>query len=211
MRAEAEIKIRPYSTVVLSTWVGDDFSRDVLSYRFGFPKPAIIKVSEKISIADVPDPYKAGTKYNPKNKRWFRRFFFEYSIFWNPLIESMRGFLVDFSDDSLKETHPDAASIQETIYWTIKRFSELKENKILLLQYPVNFKSEVVMNERSIILDAARLFGVPVVDTLSALQSQEPTRVWVNGNGHHTGAGNDIVCNELVLQGLKGGLFHLSR
>ena len=202
-RAEIELRKRAYSTIILSTWVGDDFGRDRLSYRTGFPKPAVIKTSNEIEFSEVPDPYRPGTKYNPINKRWFRKFFFEYSIFWNFLIESTRGFLVDFSDDGLNMQHPNAAFTNEIIDWTIGRFSHLNtKEKILLLQYPANNQEKKVLEEREQILIAASKYKVSVIDTFFALQNVNQDQIWIDGKGHHSKEGNAIVC-EQILKKLK--------
>ena len=40
-RASMKLMKKQYSTVILSVLVGQDFQRDQLSYRSGFPRPAV--------------------------------------------------------------------------------------------------------------------------------------------------------------------------
>ena len=64
----SQIAEKSYTTLVLSTLVGPldwNFGRDRLSYRQGFPKPAVIHTNNGIGWSAVPDPNTPGTHFNP--------------------------------------------------------------------------------------------------------------------------------------------------
>jgi hypothetical protein len=69
-RASLKLGEKSYTTLVLSTLVDPrdgDFERDRLSYRYGFPKPAVIHTKNGIELSAVPDPNTPGTKFNPSS------------------------------------------------------------------------------------------------------------------------------------------------
>src|SRR5215471_18633844 len=67
-RASLKLAEKSYTTIVLSTLVDPhdgNFGRDRLSFRGGFPKPAVIHTKNGIGWSAVPDPNTPGTHFNP--------------------------------------------------------------------------------------------------------------------------------------------------
>jgi hypothetical protein len=202
-RAAQKLKLKPYSTVVLSVLVGSDFLRDRLSYRDGAPRPALIKDGDQIVWSKTADQNKLGTKYNPRSPGLLG-FFYERSALVH-LIVTKAFPRIDMAGDNLTEAHPRAADRTAIIEWTLNEFSKLEvPKKILLLQYPKNYAKtggrHKVLEERDLIRRAADGLDISVVDTLDELKKYPPKEIW---KAHHTPRGNEVVCEYLFENGIR--------
>ncbi|WP_417908596.1 SGNH/GDSL hydrolase family protein [Candidatus Electronema sp. PJ] len=195
-RASLKIKQKNYSAIIFSILVGDDFSRDRLSYRYGFPKPSLIKENNEIKWSSVSDPNKPGSVFNAS--RFFQSFFFLYKrslmfCYISNSFPSFRSFL-----QGLIEVHPKAAEEKEIIEWTLRKFSEINiPVKILLLQYYAKLNDSNMLAERKLILKIAQRLPIKVIDTFNYFRGYSPKKIWFFRGGHHTPLGNEIVCNSL--------------
>jgi hypothetical protein len=198
-RASIAISKETYSTLVLSVVVGRDFDRDRMNYRIGFPRPAVIKIGNDIAWAPVPDPNQPGTRYSPTQGRRAVIGLYEYSLGFAILQDRLLK-MTNLTGDRLHTVHPDAASRDEIVRWTLEEFSEMDlAHKILLLQYADDLEGAKVSAERELILGAAtRLSSLQVVDTFDVLSDHDPGALWKE---HHTPFGNEVVCDHLAENG----------
>ncbi|MCW5198693.1 hypothetical protein VU06_02970, partial [Desulfobulbus sp. F3] len=202
-RAIITIEKKKYSTVILSVLVGDDFMRDRYSYKFGMPRPAVVKTDNSIEWSPVSDPNKIGTWFNPSDQKKIFIFLYERSLVISYITDRlMPGF--NFSGNQLKEIHSDAADVEEIITWTLEKFSKISvQKKILVLQYGAQFKNTKGREERSFILKTAKKFNLKIIDTFDRLDQHDPMLIWTEFGNHHTPLGNEIVCDYLFEHGFK--------
>jgi hypothetical protein len=187
-----------YSVLLFGTLVGQDFERDRMTYRWGYPAPAVIQTEGELKWAEVPSAYLPGSKWNPS----------PYATLLNRVYETseLAAFAFDrFGSapqrpDVLTLAHPDAAGKNQIVNWTLARFSKLKApRKFLVLLYARNLDDPDVLQERGALLEAARTAGVPVIDTREVLAGQDAHLMWVPHEwGHHTAAGNEVVCRTIA-------------
>jgi|SRR5215471_6598647 len=200
-RASLKLAEKSYTTLVLSTLVGSldgNFQRDRLSYRSGFPKPAVIHSKNGIGWSAVPDPNTPGSKFNPLHRETLY-FVYERSEI---LAEILNWF--DIVGDQLTTVHPNAADENEIIDWTLRKFSTLEiKNKMLLLQYPRDLDTTEVAEKRRLILGIANELSLKVIDTYDVLRNGKENELWYHDNGHHTPLGNELVCSYLFEQGFS--------
>src|SRR5262249_51171910 len=161
-RASLKLAEKSYTTLVLSTLVDPydwNFGRDRLSYRGGFPKPAVIHTKNGIGWSAVPDPNTPGSKFNPLHREALY-FVYERSEI---LAEMLNWFNV--VGDQLTTARPNAADENEIVDWTLRNFSKLEiKNKILLLQYPRDLNNPEVAEKRKLILGIANELPLKVID-----------------------------------------------
>ena len=207
-RASLKLADKNYSTLVLSILVGIDFIRDRLSYRFGFPKPALIHTENGITWSTVPDPNVPGTKYNPVHK--FPSFAYERSEMAAEIFDLLfPGYNYKneiLGGDRLTTVHSNSANENEIVEWTLRTFSSFKmKNKMLLLQYLGPDTNETnVVRERNLIWRIANELSLKVVDTSTVLRNSDEGKLWYTiGDHHHTPLGNEIVCSYLFEQGFQ--------
>ncbi|HEV3161809.1 MAG TPA: hypothetical protein VGZ89_17755 [Xanthobacteraceae bacterium] len=194
-RASLKLAEKSYATLVLSTVVGSDFERDRLSYRGGFPKPAVIHTKNGIAWSAVPDPNTPGTKFNPLHHEALS-FVYERSEILAVMLD--RFFPNNnIVGDRLTIVHQNAADENEIVYWTLRKFSKLEiKNKILLLQY-----GNVDTEKRKLILRIANELSLKVIDTSDVLRNAKKNELWYYG--HHTPFGNELVCSYLFEHGFQ--------
>lgn len=195
-RAEMKLVNKEYSTLVWSILLGHDFARDRLSYREGFPKPAVIrKDGGSIGFSAVSDPKKPGTIFSPLKQDGLFPFLYKRFILLAFTMDMVRPEIA-ISEYRLSEAHPDAADKEAIIIWALERFSQLKINrKIILLQYSANYSTSFeTQEERELIKTIARRLSLQVVDTSDVLTKYEATKLWM---GHHTPFANKVVCEYL--------------
>jgi hypothetical protein len=206
-RASLKLAEKSYTTLVLSTFVDardGDFERDRLSYRQGFPKPAVIHTKNGIGWSAVPDPNTPGTKFNPRHHG---ALYFGYERF--EILRSMLGRLFPDNNivgDRLTIVHPNAVDENEIVDWTLRKFSKLEiKNKMLLLQYSrLGLDTTEVAEKRKLILGVANELSLKVVDTSDVLRNAKGNELWYNGPSyHHTPLGNELVCSYLFEQGFS--------
>ena len=199
-RASLKLAEKSYTTLVLSTLVDPhdwNFARDRLSFRQGFPKPAVIHTKNGIGWSAVPDPNTRGSKFNPLHREVLY-FVYERSEF---LAEILNWF--NIVGDQLTTVHPNAADENEIVDWTLRKFSKLEiKNKMLLLQYPRDLGKTKVAEQRKLILGIANKLSLKVIDTYDVLRNGKENELWYNDPSfHHTPLGNELVCSYLFEQG----------
>jgi len=190
------------NTIILSILIGTDFQRDQLIFRYGFPRPAVIIKDGVVSYADVPPIESVGTKWYPKdmsNLVWMT----EYSMLGTKLVIALG---IDSSGMRRTEKHPNAATLNQIIEFTLKEFSKLEaENKFVLLQYlkaefPKPSSVTLKIKNRTILF--AQKKNITVIDTFAVLEREQISGKEPIWDGHHTAYGNSLVCNE-ILQHLR--------
>jgi hypothetical protein len=108
--------------------------------------------------------------------------------------------------DRLTIVHPNAVDENETVDWTLKKFSKLEiKNKMLLLQYSrLGLDTTEVAEKRKLILGIANELSLKVVDTSDVLGNTKENELWYNGPSyHHTPLGNELVCSYLFERGFS--------
>ena len=200
-RAALKLAEKSYSTLVLSTLVDPydwNFGRDRLSFRVGFPKPAVIHTNNGIGWSAVPDPNTLGSKFNPLHREALY-FVYERSEF---LAEMLNWFNV--VGDQLTTVAANAADENQIIDWTLRKFSKLEiKNKILLLQYPRLLDTTEVAEKRKLILGIANELSLKVIDTYDVLRNGKANELWYHEGSHHTPLGNELVCSYLFEHGFS--------
>jgi hypothetical protein len=206
-RASLKLAEKSYTTLVLSTLVGPldwNFGRDRLSYRGGWPKPAVIHTKNGIGWSAASDPNTPGTHFNPQ--------YHEALVFVYQRSEILRLMLdwalpeYNIVGDQLTTVHPNAADEIEIVDWTLRKFSKLEiKNKMLLLQYPrQGLDSTEVAEKRKLILRIANELSLKVIDTYDVLRNGKENELWYLDNSyHHTPLGNELVCSYLYEHGFS--------
>jgi hypothetical protein len=191
---------------VLSTLVDpreSGFQRDRLSYRSGFPKPAVIHTKNGIGWSAVPDPNTPGSKLNPRHHEAVY-FLYERSKIFAVMVDQ---FFPNFVGDRLTTVHPNAADENEIADWTLRKFSKLEiKNKMLLLQYQgIGLDTTEVAEKRKLIFGIANELSLKVIDPLDVLlRNAKENELWEDyGYGHYTPLGNQLVRSYLFEQGFS--------
>jgi len=198
-RASLKLLEKRYTTLVLSTVLASDFDRDRLSYRTGFPKPAVIHTKNGIGWSAVPDPNTPGTKFNPLHHEVLS-FVYERSEIFAAMLDRFLPYN-NIVGDRLTILHQNAANENEIVDWTLKKFSKLTiSNKMLLLQYS-DLNTPEVAQKRRFILGIAKELSLKVIDTSDALIKAKANEIWYYG--HHTPLGNELVCSYLFEHGFS--------
>ena len=205
-RASLKLAEKSYTTLVLSILVdprNGHFERDRLSYRYGFPKPAVIHTKNGIELSAVPDPNAPGTKFNPSSKNLVS-LAYEQSEMVAVTIDRFFP-LYNYSGERLTVVHPNAANENEIVDWDLRQFSRFPiKNKLLLLQYGSLDTTNVadVAEERKLILRTANELSLKVIDPITVLRNYRESDLWfMDHGGHHTPLGNELVCSYLFEQG----------
>jgi len=199
-RASLKLAEKTYSTLVLSTVVAIDFERDRLSYRSGFPMPAVIQTKNGIGWSAVPDPNTPGTKFNPLPINYFLSPLYERSEMLAVMFDQLFP-QYNFVGDRLTTVNPNAADENEIVDWTLRKFAKLAiKNKILLLQYG-SLDTPEVIEKRKLLLGIANELSLKVIDTSDVLRDTKENELWYYG--HHTPLGNELVCSYLLENGFR--------
>ena len=169
------------------------------SYRYGFPKPALIHTESGIAWSAVP-PQVPGTKYNPLSI--FLSLPYERSELLAATVDQLFS-EYGVAGDSLTAVHPNAADENEIVDWTLRKFSSFKiKNKVLLLQYTQDTTNTTdVAEEKKLVLRIANELSLKVVDTSTVLKNYEASELWYTIGLHHTPFGNKVVCSYLFEEG----------
>jgi len=197
-RASFVTRRQNIETVILSVLVNNDFHRDRLRFRSGFPRPAVIRSEQGLSYADVPPIDSSGTNWQPNGESAILSNFSHYSYLLTKVIPVIG---IDVTGMRRTETHENAADLGQVIHFAVREFSNLDAtNKFIVLQYSQtdfpNLQPEVVQLKEQL-LSEARLESIPVIDTYNRLQlelSNNSNDIW---NSHHTAYGNALVCDEI--------------
>ena len=201
-RASLKLAEKSYTTLVLSTLDNPrngDFERDRLSYRYGFPKPAVIHTKNGIELSAVPDPNTPGTKFNPSPVSLA----YEQSEMVAVTIDRFFP-LYNFSGERLTVVHPNAANENEIVDWDLRQFSRFPiKNKLLLLQYGSPDTTNVA-EERKLVLRTASELSLKVIDPIAVLRNYKESDLWfISNGGHHTPLGNELICSYLFEHGFQ--------
>tara|TARA_A100001388_G_scaffold146877_1_gene109024 strand:+ start:3149 stop:4255 length:1107 start_codon:yes stop_codon:yes gene_type:complete len=187
-----------FNTIILSILLYDDFYRDQLIFRSGFPRPAVLNVDGNLIYSKVPDENSRGTKWNPSVPRLFLISIKNRSMLGARIIDSFR---IDLTGMRRTEIHPEAASIDEIISFTIGEFNKIKVNeKFIVLQYGSNDLpnlSSKVSRLKNLVQLFSKENGIKIIDTFNVLKdnlSAGRNMIW---QGHHTPYGNMVVCEEI--------------
>src|SRR5262249_25604343 len=204
-RGSLKLAEKSYSTLVLLTLVyprNGDFERDRLSYRDGFPKPAIIHTKHGVGLSAVSDPNAPGTKFNPSSVSLA----YEQSEMFAVTIDRLFP-LYNYSGERLTVVHPNAANENEIVDWDLRHFSRFPiKNKLLLLQYGSLDTTNVadVAEERKLVLRTASELSLKVIDPITVLRNYKESDLWfMDHGGHHTPLGNEVICSYLFEQGFS--------
>jgi len=191
-----------------ASFAANDFERDRLNYRFGFPKPAVIHTENGLAWSAVPDPNVPGTKYNPSHK--FLSLAYERSKILATILDRLfPRYSYDVVGDRLTSVHPNAADENEIVDWTLRKFSKLQiKNKMLLLQYSsLGLDTTEVAAKRKLLLGIANELSLKVIDTADMLRNAKENGLW-GTMGHHTPLGNELVCSYLFEHGFSKHAVH---
>jgi hypothetical protein len=204
-RASLKLAEKSYTTLVLSILVDPrdgDFQRDRLSYRYGFPKPAVIHTKNGIELSAVPDPNTPGTKFNPSSVSLA----YERSEMVAATIDRFFP-LYNYSGERLTVVHPNAANENEIVDWDLRQFSSFPvKNKLLLLQYGSRDTTDIeeVAEERKLVLRTASELSLKVIDPITVLRNYKTSDLWfMSSGGHHTPFGNEVICSYLFEHGFQ--------
>jgi len=201
------------SLIILSTLVGHDFMRDQLSFRSGYPRPAVISLpTGELGFASVPNPDVQGSKFAKKNRinlRWYDKAFTFVANYSRILQKFERYGVFDpyFSriTSRIDLEHERSATIEEIVGWTFSRFLEIDYPKIVVLQYAMYIDSET-LNEREIVIDKLNELGLVYVDTFSETHESDRDLTSLYSAGHHTPDGNSLVCGLVQDRVVDSGL-----
>lgn len=197
-RASLILREKEVDTVILSVLINDDFHRDRLVFRSGFPVPAVIQGENGLLYAEVPPIESHGTRWQPDEYKRSLLIVKNSSILFSRIFQ---GLGLDITGMRRTEVHEKAANIDKIVAFSIKEFSNLNvQNKFIVLQYVStdfpNLNTEVE-RIKQMLLSEAKLVGIPIIDTYERLLEEIPVsekKIW---DGHHTAHGNDIVCDEI--------------
>jgi len=208
----ADKSVPAAGAAIWSVLVGDDFGRDQYVYIFGRPSPAVIgSAVENLKYDDPPDPTVAGSIFTTHPASWSdRAIAFLANNSWLFRAAAMRLDLLENYMRLRKEPHKNPAAKDHIIEWSIQRLAKLTIPKLLVLQY-WKVPSKAALSERALILKLAKKYGVPVVDTYDVLTKNQSTidDLYTGprnaSGGHHTAAGNELVCKQIA-SGLQAEL-----
>ena len=202
-RASYIIRDFNIDTIILSIFLNDDFHRDQKIYLSGFPRPAVINFKGDLKYSKIPYSIAKGTKFNPSEVKLALAQIKNNSMLGSKIIDKLQ---IDLSGKSRIEVHPDSATIDEIIKFTISEFEKLDvKNKFILFQYgkhdmfDKNYPIEKTQKIRELVTSALKDKDIIVIDSYTTLFLNEKKGVddiWF-AYAHHTTFGNDLVCNEI--------------
>lgn len=204
--------------IILSTLVGGDFKRDRLSFMFGLPRASVIrKGSGELEFAPPPEQNAPGSRLERReieaeiSRRAFE-FLYETSWIFRRGIDRAAPDLVPAPESRFTQAHSNAAEVKEIIDWTIARFAELETEKLFLLQYagpPFMPNPPQYPEQSTYLIERLEEHGIPYVDTYSAIfEGGHDLRDLYRG--HHTPAGNQLVCETLLASPVLQSIIHSS-
>tara|TARA_B110001450_G_C17641078_1_gene489314 strand:+ start:406 stop:1518 length:1113 start_codon:yes stop_codon:yes gene_type:complete len=198
-RAWSITQTKKVDTIILSILLEDNFHRDQLKFRSGFPRPAVVLRDGIVSYAEVPQLDIIGTKWNPAKPKILLQKMKKYSMLFARVIDT---FEAELTGMRRSEIHPEAASIDQIIEFTFKEFARLKvKNKFIVLQYSQNNIAEIstkVQQIKNSVTEISAKNNIPIIDTFKVLSqeySNGEKKIW---NRHHTAYGNILVCQEIL-------------
>jgi hypothetical protein len=199
-RASLRLAKKKYTDLIFSIYPEAAFQWDRLSYRDGFPKPALIHTKNGIEWSAVPDPNAPGTKINP----YFNvlSLAYERSEIVATTIDRLFP-MYNYTGDRLTVVHPNAATENEIVDWTLRQLSSLPvKNKLLLLQYG-NSDTTNFAQVRKLVLRTASELSLKVVDPISVMRNYKESDLWFMYGRHNTPLGNEVICSYLFEHGFR--------
>ncbi|MEB3263007.1 MAG: SGNH/GDSL hydrolase family protein [Synechococcus sp.] len=203
-RAELLIPAIQPKYLIVSTLVGKNFQRDRLSYRSGFPMPAVVRAGAVLQHASPPDPDVLGSRLSKQSSTTAA--VIANTTLLRHIAPAAYQHFYDIHAKSISREHSEAATKPDIIDWVAERSASLKIPTIWLLQYAEDINSKEVAAERSEILRALQKRRLAYVDTHDALIKAQKTlpnaELW---KPHHTKLGNEIVCKSILAADPFGG------
>ncbi len=199
-RASLKSAEKNYTSLILSIFFGTAFQWDRLSYRDGFPKPAVIHTKNGLELSAVPDPNAPGTKFNPSSVSLA----YEQSEMVAATIDRFFP-LYNYSGERLTVVHPNAANENEIVDWDLRQFSSFPiKNKLLLFQYGSPDTTNVA-EERKLVLRTASELSLKVIDPITVLRNYKESDLWFTDHygDHNTPLGNEVICSYLFEHGFQ--------
>lgn len=186
-------------TIILSILLNDDFHREQYKFRSGTPRPAVVNSEGRLSYAEVPPINSIGTTWNPKKPNLLISSLHRYSMLGARVINA---YGTDLTGMRRTEKHPDAASIDQIIEFTITEFARIEvPHKLIVFQYAQHDMPELsaeVRTTKNTVIKLSAENNIPIVDTFNALKKEylnDDKEIW---RPHHTAYGNLVVCNEIL-------------
>jgi len=199
-RASLKLAEKNYTDLILSIFFGTAFQWDRLSYRDGFPKPAVIHTKNGLELSAVPDPNAPGTKFNPSPVSLA----YEQSEMVAATIDRFFP-LYNLTGERLTVVHPNAATENEIVDWDLRQFSKFPiKNKLLLFQYGSPDTTNVA-EERKLVLRTANELSLKVIDPITMLKNYKESDLWFTDHygDHNTPLGNEVICSYLFEHGFQ--------
>lgn len=193
-RGEYLLSKNKYHAVIFSILVNDDFERDRLVYRNGFPRPSVIEENNKIKWDSIEVPPKSGSKYNSKSRYGkIYTLIYENSYLFFTIGNALK---LEPRKSDLTLENKKSPDKEKIIKWVLQRFENLEiEKKILLLQYGSDIKNPELIKERMLITKASKNLNYKIIDTYEVLSKYNASSIW---NNHHTPYGNEIICHTVA-------------
>ena len=202
-RASLKSAEKNYTDLILSIFFGTAFQWDRLSYRDGFPKPAVIHTKNGLELSAVPDPNAPGTKFNPSSNNLVS-LAYEQSEMVAATIDRFFP-LYNLTGERLTVVHPNAATENEIVDWDLRQFSKFPiKNKLLLFQYGSPDTTNVA-EERKLVLRTASELSLKVIDPITVLRNYKESDLWFTDHygDHNTPLGNEVICSYLFEHGFQ--------
>jgi hypothetical protein len=192
LRGQEKYYAKKYDYLFFSILVGSDLARDQLSYRYGLPKPALVKSNGNLIWLPPPSPNIPGSIYNPTKPNTIFIYIFERSAALQIALGNNID-LFNFIGDKLTIKADNAASLPEILNWTVANFKEFQAKyKFLILHYPANYTNKDIIKERAEILRIASINSLVIIDTYPAISFGDIRQIW---DGHYTPYGNNLICD----------------
>lgn len=191
--------IRP-AVLLVGILVGEGFERDALRYRSGFPKPAVVRLDgSTLGFAPPPTGRDTGAKFEDatgvpaivtmaravNNSSWVVRRLLSAGNFSHRVLMKRRS-----------ERHPDAASREEILQWTLQRLASFPVPALVVLQYGPE-TSPGVLAERVQIRTSLQQLRIASVDSFSAIHGEgiDKSLLYRSDGEHHSPLGNRMICS----------------
>lgn len=190
--------------IIISSLVGGDFERDRYDFRGGHTRTAVVRGnSGHLEFSQPPARNTVGSRYADKGlEQALRKQPIEiaYDALWIARlgIDRVAPQYMSAKKFRLTRLHKNAASKQEIIDWTLNRIARRSDNVLFLLQYAgPPFVGEPVDSEREYLRNKLTELQIPFIDTYRAIfeDGGNLEKLYI---GHHSPAGNVLVCRTIL-------------
>lgn len=206
-----DFKIKP-KVIILQTLVGNDFYRDTLDLRYGFPSVSLHKKENNIIEYYSPDENvknEIGSKYS--NQATEKNFYIHLSEFSHIARNVFNQQILAYKGQRTRQ-YINSLKVNEIIDFTLKDFKKLPYKKIFLMQYAEHnldyFKKyypehnqDSFKEERSYLLQKLKEYNINYIDTFDDL-THFPNPNLLYSTGHHSKRGNELICQSIINSGL---------